>query len=241
MNILALDIGNTKTTFFKEIDGTLIFKRNILTENLNYDTLKSYGEGCVVVVSSVVKSQTEKIASCIKLNPFFVDSSKIFFKHEYSNIRSLGADRISNISAAIDLYKKSTIVFDFGTCITSEVIDSSGTFVGGFIFPGINLLAKSMNSYTSQLPLVDTSTFENTNPNSTEFAIKNGIFNGVTGLLSKFIESMSSEYKTEFKVIATGGYAKMVKEKFLRIDEVIPNLSFIGMKRVLREWYKNVY
>ena len=51
----------------------------------------------------------------------------------------MGADRVVNAVAALDRYKGSLIVVDFGTATTFDVVDADGTYRGGVIAPGINL------------------------------------------------------------------------------------------------------
>ena len=57
----------------------------------------------------------------------------------YDNPKEVGADRIANAVAAYDLYGGPTIVVDFGTANTIEAISAKGEYLGGAIFPGIEI------------------------------------------------------------------------------------------------------
>src|SRR3546814_7937586 len=57
----------------------------------------------------------------------------------YDNPKEVGADRIADAVAAFDLYGGPTIVVDFGTATTFEAISSKGEYLGGAIFPGIDI------------------------------------------------------------------------------------------------------
>ncbi|MEI2697278.1 MAG: type III pantothenate kinase [Microthrixaceae bacterium] len=57
----------------------------------------------------------------------------------YDNPREVGADRIANAVGAYDLYGGPTIVVDFGTATTFDVISDKGEYLGGAIFPGIEI------------------------------------------------------------------------------------------------------
>ena len=57
----------------------------------------------------------------------------------YDNPREVGADRIANAVGAYDLYGGPTIVVDFGTANTIEAISEAGEYLGGAIFPGIEI------------------------------------------------------------------------------------------------------
>ena len=57
----------------------------------------------------------------------------------YDNPKEVGADRIANAVGAHDLYGGPTIVVDFGTATTFDVISEKGEYLGGAIFPGIEI------------------------------------------------------------------------------------------------------
>ena len=46
------------------------------------------------------------------------------------------------------------MVIDAGTCITYDFINNKNQYLGGAISPGVNMRFKSLNEYTSKLPLV---------------------------------------------------------------------------------------
>lgn len=46
------------------------------------------------------------------------------------------------------------LVTDAGTAITYEVIEASGTFVGGNISPGMSTRFKALHAFTKKLPLL---------------------------------------------------------------------------------------
>ena len=49
----------------------------------------------------------------------------------------VGIDRLLNVLAAYRRTKTATIVIDFGTAITVDVVSKKGEFLGGLILPGI--------------------------------------------------------------------------------------------------------
>ena len=57
----------------------------------------------------------------------------------YDNPKEVGADRIANAVGAYDLYGGPTIVVDFGTATTIEAVSAKGEYLGGAIFPGIEI------------------------------------------------------------------------------------------------------
>src|SRR6478735_347653 len=57
----------------------------------------------------------------------------------YDNPKEVGADRIANAVGAFDLYGGPSIVVDFGTATTIEAVSDKGEYLGGAIFPGVEI------------------------------------------------------------------------------------------------------
>src|SRR5207344_363500 len=57
----------------------------------------------------------------------------------YDNPKEVGADRIANAVGAFDLYGGPAVVVDFGTATTVEAISPKGEYLGGAIFPGVEI------------------------------------------------------------------------------------------------------
>ncbi len=63
--------------------------------------------------------------------------------------KQVGSDRVVNSIAAYKIYKKNSIIIDFGTATTFDVIIKD-TYVGGMITPGINLSLKVLKEATAK-------------------------------------------------------------------------------------------
>ena len=57
----------------------------------------------------------------------------------YDEPKNVGADRIANAVGAYDLYGGPTIIVDFGTANTVDAVSAKGEYLGGAIFPGIEI------------------------------------------------------------------------------------------------------
>ena len=66
----------------------------------------------------------------------------------------VGADRLINTIAAHDRYPGPTIVVDFGTATTFDVVDADGNYRGGVIAPGTNLSLQALEQAAAKLPSV---------------------------------------------------------------------------------------
>ena len=96
--------------------------------------------------------QTQPSARCVyRLSP----STPLPIKLDYATPQTLGVDRIASaVGARSDFPGRDILVVDAGTAVTYDYVDSTGTYRGGNIAPGINMEFKALNQFTARLPLV---------------------------------------------------------------------------------------
>jgi len=126
---------------------------------LSYEKI-DVGKIEAVVIASVVPpimySLEHAIRKYFKLEPMVVGPGiKTGINIKYENPREVGADRIINAVAALELYGGPLIIVDFGTATTFCAVSSKGEYLGGVICPGIKFLRGivSENSKTSKIDL----------------------------------------------------------------------------------------
>ena len=118
---------------------------------------------------------------------------------------TMGADRIAALVGAM-ASKPNTplLIVDAGTCVTYEVIDDEGYYVGGNIAPGLQMRLKSMHEHTALLPVVDK---EGDTPEvgySTETCMRSGAILGLQYEIEGYIHHWRAYYP-ELQVFLTGG------------------------------------
>lgn len=168
-----------------------------------------------IIISSVVPSLNYTLEhTCsyyMNLKPLMVNCDIITgLTFNYSNPRSLGADRIANAVAAYRLYGGPCIVVDMGTATTFGAISEKGVFLGGAISPGIKTSLDALVSNASQLPLVELTAPASAIATSTISNMQSGIVLGFTGLAKNIIGKMKQEMNGNAKVIATGGMTNII-------------------------------
>ena len=57
---------------------------------------------------------------------------------------TVGADRIVNVLAAVDLFHSDSVVVDFGTATTFDCVTADARFLGGAIMPGLRTSADQL-------------------------------------------------------------------------------------------------
>lgn len=233
---LCIDIGNTyiKLGIF-EGDKLLAFKsyKRLLVREL-LALRKSYSWSRVIVSASGTIPLV--LLKHLKNNyPLEVldHRTKLPFINTYKTPKTLGRDRIAGVAGAQSEFPgKSCLIIDMGTCITYDIIDMNGNYLGGNISPGVELRLKAMHTFTSKLPLVKRGKADNLIGNSTTSALQIGATGGVFHEINSFIEHAKKLYKG-LNVILTGGDAHFFADKLKTKIFVNPNLVLIGLNQIL--------
>ncbi|MGD9563814.1 MAG: type III pantothenate kinase [Pyrinomonadaceae bacterium] len=245
--LLAIDIGNSYTKFGIFESSTLIDKfsiptaRDYSTDELLFDRLKRNGERFLsidtVAASSVVPELNETFRQALKkllnVTPIFIDHTCDFgLKIDYDPPGSLGVDRLVIASAAAAKFGAPAIACSFGTATTFNAVDADSEFLGGAIAPGIRTMAESLHWKTSRLPLVEIEKPGSVLGRSTEDSIEAGVYTGHAGMVDRILSAIFDEMSARPKVVATGGFAKIVAAESRLIDVVDEDLTLDGIRMI---------
>ena len=145
-------------------------------------------------------------------------------------------DRIATVAAAQEIFpNEACLVIDIGTCITFDVINNKGEYIGGSISPGTWLRYKSLNAYTGKLPLVNP-VDQLTHP-VVGTDTKESIIAGVEEGTKYEIEGRIKEYSNRFPglniLLCGGGRNDFVFNPKLKIF-AYPNLLAKGLYKILK-------
>jgi len=187
-----------------------------------------------VIVSSVVPPIMHTIETLckdyIKKTPLIVGPGvKTGLNIRYENPREVGADRICNAIAAIELYGSPIIVVDFGTATTFDFIDAKGDYLGGAIAPGIGISTEALYNHAAKLPRIDLARPKSTVGRNPVASMQAGIIYGYAGQVDGIVWRMEEEFKVKTKVVATGGLAELIAGESKTIQDVNPMLTLQGL------------
>jgi type III pantothenate kinase len=151
------------------------------------------------------------------------------------NPKEVGADRIINALAAVELYGGPCVVVDFGTATTFDAVSARGEYVGGVIAPGIEISVDALGARGAQLRKIEIARPRSVIGKNTVEAMQAGIVYGFAGQVDGVVNRMAAELADDpddVTVIATGGLAPMVLGESAVIDEHEPWLTLIGLRLV---------
>lgn len=153
----------------------------------------------------------------------------------YATPTTLGVDRIAGVCGAQQMFPgKNSLVIDAGTCITYDFIDSSGSFAGGGISPGMSMRFQAVHTFTKRLPLIGAPAKAAVSliGESTEACIKSGVVNGVIAELDGIILRYGEKFEG-LRVILCGGDVHFFENSLKASIFAVPELVLSGLNSIL--------
>jgi type III pantothenate kinase len=243
--ILLFDIGNTNTHVGLANSKRVVRHADIPTaawlagigmKELRSFVSKTKLEGAAIC--SVVPRVTPRIQATVldlwKLQMIVLTPATLRgVGIDYPKPETIGPDRLANAVAARHRFGAPSVVVDFGTAVTFDVVDSRGNYVGGIIAPGLAAMTDYLHEKTALLPRIQIREVKSLVGKSTEHAMLVGAVLGYRGLVRELIIELKRELKVKrLPVVATGGYAKLIAAKLPEISAVEMNLTLEGLRLV---------
>jgi type III pantothenate kinase len=153
----------------------------------------------------------------------------------YDNPREIGPDRLVNAVAGYDRAGGACVIVDFGTAVTHDVVSADGEYLGGVIFPGVEISLEALSERAAALPRIDLAPPRALIGKTTVDAIRAGTLYGFAGMVDGIIDRLHEELG-EFRTLATGGLAGAVVPHCRTIDEADDLLTLHGLRLI---WERN--
>ncbi|HEY5575382.1 MAG TPA: type III pantothenate kinase, partial [Clostridiaceae bacterium] len=212
----------------------------LITDLFNRNELdKSEVKGIIIssVVPGIMHSVENMIKKYFKIKAVIVGPGvKTGINIKYDNPREVGADRIVNAVAALEKYKRTMIIIDFGTATTFCAVTAKGNYLGGAICPGIKISAEALFNRAAKLPRIELIKTPAIICRNTVSSMQAGVVYGYVGqvdyIVRKFKEELIGLGEEEPFVVATGAMAGMIKEESKQIDVIDPYLTLKGLKTI---------
>ncbi len=246
---LVVDVGNTETVLGlatsstelgahwrvsslvpRTVDETTVLVRALLAAS-------SFDPDDIVqaVVGSVVPSAThswvKSLAQIVSVPPVVVGpTSPLPITLDVEEPMTVGADRIVNTLAAMEMYHRDTIAVDLGTATTFDCISADGVFLGGVIAPGLSAGLEWLDRRTAKLPRVELEPPKKVIGRRTETCIQSGVFLSAVEAVDGIVRKIREEWdQPDPLVVATGGFAKVVGPHLATVEAIEPFLTLYGL------------
>ena len=234
---LIIDQGNasSKVAVFNEgrLEASFVYKR--FDAEVVASLFQKYGF-TGGILSSVIDTDPDVVSYLEdKLARFvFLDETvPVPVTIDYQTPQTLGKDRLAAIVGAYSLRPGcDLLVIDAGTAITYELVDKTGTFLGGNISPGMTTRFKALHAFTKRLPLLSETEDVPLMGRSTAEAIRAGVVNGVVYEMDGYIDALRKKYPG-LLVFLTGGHSFYFERRLKNSIFADINLVLTGLNRIL--------
>ena len=161
---------------------------------------------------------------------------------------ALGADIVTNASAAVKLYGAPVIFLDFGTATVCGAVNMARELVGVSISPGVTTALEGLRAAAAQIPYMELKAPDSALGKNTAAALRSGLVLGTACMIDGMIERIRTEMKlppnAALPIVATGGLAELVlpvctHEMIHEPDLTLLGLYFIYKATAEREAKKN--
>ena len=250
--LLAIDIGNSNVTIgtFDYASGAgrlgehwrLSTHREQTSDELGVTLRALFDQAGIdpqrvedVIISSVVPPTLpiwERVAKKLfDSEPLIVGPGiKTGMPVRYENPREVGADRIVNAVAALEVMGSPVIAVDFGTATTFDCVSDKGEYLGGAIFPGVVVAMEALFSRAAMLHRVELARPRSVIGKTTTEAVQSGMLFGYAGMVDAMVTRIRGELGAAARVIATGGLAGRIAGESATIERVEPFLTLEGLR-----------
>lgn len=253
--LMAIDVGNTQIVVGLFDDngsvgtGELVHQWRVAThpvytadefalqlaqllalDGLDFSTVTGAVVACVV--PPLQTALRDMLSRRLKVPSVFVEPGvRTGMPVLVDNPKEVGADRIADAVAAFERYGGPTIVVDFGTATNFEVVSAKGEYLGGLLFPGVELSFNALTARAALLSRVDMAPPRSILGKSTVEQLQSGMFYGFASL----VEGVCAKLKDEVgqaTVVATGGLAPIIVPTTKGIDYYEPWLTLYGLRTI---------
>ena len=246
VGILVVDVGNTSTAVGLWSDGRV---SNVSHCDGGFDEAAETASrllpraSCLAYVSVVPKEDARWRAFARRLGLAFHRVSCQDFtagwktgdggcggiRLDYPRPETIGADRLADAAGAVSRYGAPVLVMDFGTALTAAVVTEDRVWRGGVIAPGFPLMRDYLFERTAKLPRMKIGSGKAPRiGRSTEEAMRFGALVGYRGMVREIVVELKRNFKCDFKLVATGGFAKWVLKDLDLPFTVDPTLTLYG-------------
>ncbi len=147
-------------------------------------------------------------------------------RNGYTDPAQLGADRWAALIGARHLHRGPCLVVMAGTATTVDVLDGDGSFRGGLILPGFDLMRQSLTRNTAQLKDLPGAYAEL--PRNTADAIASGCLQAQLGAVERMFRPMAA--LSDAVCMVSGGAAQPLADRLDCPKRLEPHLVLHGLR-----------
>ena len=165
---------------------------------------------------------------------FVSEAEALGVKNAYHQPGRLGADRWMVLIATAEMADTDALVIDAGSAMTVDLLRADGQHLGGAILPGISTPLEQFKGIFSHIDFNHPAITETAEPGcSTEAAIHIDYQQPSIDLMPELVNRWIHFLDDDASILLTGGDALQVQRRLGRASQIVPDLVFRGMRRLV--------
>lgn len=241
MNILAVDIGNTRIKWGLAQPGGWLRQGWVKTAAPAElaAAVAALPPPDRIIISNVagaaVQARVARLLPAVAEPPHWLVSTarQCGVRSSYADPGSLGPDRWAALIGAWHLVMDACVVVNVGTTMTVDALSGEGVFLGGCIIPGAQLMRDALARDTANLALRD-GEFRYF-PDNTGDAIASGAVNALAGAVGQVAGYLQESSGAAPRVLLSGGDAALIEQRLNAQVTVVDNLVLEGLLQIAQQ------
>jgi type III pantothenate kinase len=244
--ILAIDAGNSRVkwgwaqsnddggTSWASIATVSLIEFAAASDHINPFSV-THADPERIVISNVAGEGAHQLlvnwTSIFDAEPLWLrgEPERCGVKNRYERPDQLGPDRWAALVAARGLHAGPSLVVNAGTATTVDMLAGDGSFLGGAILPGVELMRFVLHEHTGRLPLDEGSYRDQ--PRKTADAIETGCRHAQAGALERMYRVLRDTELNPLCIVA-GGAGRSLVDQLSMPRRYVENLVLDGLARI---------
>lgn len=168
------------------------------------------------------------------------------FQSAYQTMDTLGHDRIAVVAGSLAqptsiapaAAAPARLIVDAGTCVTLDLVDTDGMYLGGNISPGLKMRLQAMHTFTARLPFPAPADPQGLVGLSTVEALRHGGQLGLVYEVEGLFQRLQVTYP-DLELLLTGGDGQWIAQHLSIPCRFNPNLVLLGLNQILSNYVEN--
>ena len=244
--ILAIDAGNSRVKWgWLEDDGqggprwaniatVSLIEFAASSDHINPFSITHEDPECIII-SNVAGDGAHQLlvnwTSIFDTVPLWLkaERERCGVKNLYERPELLGPDRWAALIAARALHHGASLVVNAGTATTVDMLAADGSFLGGAILPGVELMRFVLHEHTGRLPIEQGSYCDT--PRNTHDAIETGCRHAQAGAIERMYRVFREVAAAPLCIVA-GGAGRTLVDQLTMPRRYVENLVLDGLAHI---------
>jgi len=239
--ILAIDAGNSRVkwgwhdgTDWQSVATVSLIEFAASSDHVNPFSV-THADPERIVISNVAGEGAHHLlvnwTSIFEAEPLWLrgEAERCGVTNRYERPEQLGADRWAALVAARSLHSGASLVVNAGTATTVDMLAADGSFLGGAILPGVELMRFVLHEHTGRLPIQEGTPRDM--PRNTVDAIETGCRHAQAGAVERMYRAFRDLDGTPLCIVS-GGAGRPLADQLTMPRRYVENLVLEGLARI---------